>query len=155
MTDITLKTGFALNTNIRAKITGLEESMNSGITDGSLQEQDVPLEHFHSDGCYARLIFLKKNTALVGAIHIDEWMHIVSTGKIRIVTEEGSRIIEATERPQVFTSPAGVKRAGFVLEDTWWMSFRASDATDDESARKKHIVSDYNELDKLEVVNGT
>jgi len=149
-TDITLQTGFAINTNIREKLNDTEEFMLDGIANGSLIEQEVPLEEYSSDGCYARMIFIKAGTALVGAIHTDEWINIVSRGKIRIVTEEGSRIIDATERPQVFISPAGVKRAGFVLEDTWWMSFRASDATDDESARKKHTVSSYEDL-QLEV----
>ena len=149
-TDVTLQTGFAVSTNIRDKLTTLEQSMLNGVADGSLEEQEVPLEEYSSDGCYARMIFIKKDTALVGAIHTDEWINIVSRGKIRIVTEEGTRVIDATERPQVFISPAGVKRAGFVLEDTWWMSFRASDATDDESARRKHTVSDYGEL-QLEV----
>jgi len=149
-TDVTLKTGFAINTNIRDKLNDTEKFMLNGIADGSLEEQEVPLEQYSSDGCYARMIFIKKGTALVGAIHTDEWINIVSRGKIRVVTEEGSCVIDAMERPQVFISPAGVKRAGFVLEDTWWMSFRASDATDDESARKLHTVSDYSDL-QLEV----
>jgi hypothetical protein len=149
-TDVTLKHGFSLSTNIREKLCTLEVGMKQGIQDGSLTEQEVPLEEFHGGGVYARQIFIKAGTALVGAIHKDEWLHVVSRGKIRIVTEAGTRIIDATEQPQTFTSPAGVKRAGFVLEDTWWTSFLATELKTDVEVRAKHIVSDYAELDRLE-----
>ncbi len=150
-TDVTLKHGFSLKTNIREQLTTLEREMKKGIHDGSLKEQEVPLTEFHGGGVYARQIFIKKGTALVGAIHKDEWLHVVSRGKIRIVTENGSRIIDATNEPQTFTSPAGVKRAGYVMEDTWWTSFLATDLKTDEEVRAKHIVSDYEELENQEV----
>lgn len=153
-TDVTLKHGFSLKTNIREKLVSLEHGMNAGIQDGSLTEQEVPLQEFHGGGVYARQIFIPKGTALVGAIHKDEWLHVVSRGKIRIVTEEGNRIIDATEQPQTFTSPAGVKRAGYVLEDTWWTSFLATDLKTDAEVRAKHIVSDYVELENQEVEHG-
>lgn len=153
-TDVTLKHGFSLNTNIREKLTSLERGMNEGIADGSLTEQKVELTEFYASGCYGRQIFLPKDTALVGEIHKDEWIHIVSRGKIRIVTEEGTHIVDATERPQTFISPAGIKRAGFVLEDTWWTSFIATDAKTDKEVRKQHIVSDYAELEHKEVEHG-
>ena len=147
-TDVTLTNGFSLSTNIREKLTTLEVGMKQGIQDGSLIEQEVPLEEFYAGGVYARQIFIKAGTALVGAIHKDEWLHVVSKGKLRIVTEAGTRIIDATERPQTFSSPAGVKRAGYAVTETVWTVFHATELTNEDDIRKEFIAPDYITLDK-------
>lgn len=116
------------------------------------EQVEVPMKEFFSDGCYGREVFIPKGTCLVGDIHIDEWITIVSRGKISVADEHGVRTIDATEHPVTFISPAGVKRAGVALEDTWWTMFRATPHTTSEAVREAHIVSDYKQLENRQNV---
>lgn len=100
---------------------------------------------YSADGVYAREIFIPKGTALVGEIHLKAQINVVSKGKIRVATEEGVRTIEA---PCTFVSPAGTKRAGFVLEDTVWTTFLPTDKVSDEEVYEEFIAPDYESLDK-------
>jgi hypothetical protein len=150
ITDVTLTTGWNLPaTEIRQKLLDLECSCKQ-------QEQsEVPCEEYFSDGCYGREVFIPKGTCLVGEIHLTEWITIVSRGHIRIVSEEGTSMVDARERPVTFISPAGVKRAGYALEDTWWTMFRATPLTTTEEIRAKHIATDYNQLENHKNVLGS
>ena len=112
-----------------------------------LPDADIPLTEFFSDGCYGRQVFIPKGTCLVGEIHATEWIIVVSRGKIRVASEEGISIVDATEAPVTFISPAGVKRAGYALEDTWWTGFRATPLLSEEAIRKEHIVDSYTQLE--------
>lgn len=111
------------------------------------EQVEVPVQEHFSDGCYSREVFIPKGTCLVGEIHLDEWITIVSRGKIQIASEEGVRVVDATKHPVTFISPAGVKRAGYALEDTWWTMVRATSCTTTEEVFDKHIVKDYQQLE--------
>lgn len=105
--------------------------------------------HHHCNGVYAREILIPKDTVLVGEIHLQDQINIVSKGKIRVATEGGVKEIEA---PCTFISPAGTKRAGYALEDTVWTVFHATQSTDQQEIREEFIARDYKQLDKqLEV----
>ena len=145
--DLTLQKGFDV-TNIRNKLDDFQQSAIDGIRDGELDEADIPCTEFFSDGCYGRQVFIPKGTALVGEIHATEWIIVVSRGLIRVVDETGTRTIDATKQPVTFISPAGVKRAGYTLEDTWWTGFRATPLTDEASIRKEHLVDNYKQLEE-------
>ena len=123
---------------VRKKIVNLEEVCLN------LPQVETPITEYFSDGTYGREIFIPKGTCLVGAVHNTEWIIVVSRGKIKVVSEEGTRIIDATEKPVTFISPAGVKRAGYALEDTWWTGFRYVGNLDTtEAIRKEHITESY------------
>lgn len=130
-------------TEIRQKLIDLELACKTC----DLPEADIPATEFFSDGCYGRQVFIPKGTCLVGEIHRTEWIIVVSRGKIKVVSEEGISIIDATEAPVTFISPAGVKRAGYALEDTWWTGFRATPLTSTEAIRKEHLVDSYTQLE--------
>ncbi len=102
-------------------------------------------KHYHCGGVYAREIAIPKGTALVGEIHTQDQINVVSKGSIRVATEEGVKIIEA---PCTFISPAGTKRAGYAIEDTVWTVFHATTSTDQQEIRKEFIAPDYDTLDK-------
>lgn len=142
ITDVTLTTGWDITQQeLRSKLLGLEAACKE-------QEQvDIPVKEYFIDGCYGREVFIPKGTCLVGEIHHDEWITVVSRGHIRIVSEEGTSIVDAREQPVTFISPAGVKRAGYALEDTWWTMFIATPHKTSEEIRKHHIASDYKELE--------
>ncbi len=119
--------------------------------DIKLPQVETPITEFWSDETYGRQMFIPKGTRLVGAIHKTEWIIVVSRGKIEVVTDEGIKIIDATEKPVTFISPAGAKRAGYALEDTWWTGFRhVGTLTTTEEIRSVHLEESYEALeDKL------
>ena len=106
---------------------------------------ELPPTELHCNGVYAREILIPKGTALVGEIHLQDQINVVSQGVIRVATEEGVRTITA---PCTFISPAGTKRAGFALEDTVWTVFHATKHTNEEDIRRDFIAPSYTELDK-------
>lgn len=140
--DVSMTKGWDLSKDqLRDKIMDLHHA------DAELPQVEVPCTEYFSDGCYGREVFIKAGTRLVGEIHLTEWITVVSRGHIQIVSEEGASIVDARERPQTFISPAGIKRAGYALEDTWWTEFRATPLTTTEEIRAAHIVSDYAQLE--------
>ncbi|QPI17694.1 putative short tail fiber protein [Alteromonas phage vB_AmeP_R8W] len=126
----------------RDKLTQFEEVCKSVESEAGVT---IEPKIYSADGVYAREIFIPKGTALVGEIHLKAQINVVSKGKIRVATEEGVREIEA---PCTFVSPAGTKRAGYVLEDTVWTTFLPTDKVSDEEVYSEFIAPDYETLDK-------
>lgn len=126
----------------RDKLTQFEEVCKSVESEAGVT---IEPKIYSADGVYAREIFIPKGTALVGEIHLKAQINVVSKGKIRVATEEGVREIEA---PYTFVSPAGTKRAGYVLEDTVWTTFLPTDKVSDEEVYEEFIAPDYETLDK-------
>jgi hypothetical protein len=126
----------------RAKLVEIELACKSVESEAGVA---IEPKVYTADGVYAREIFIPKGTALVGEIHLKAQINVVSKGKIRVATEEGVREISA---PCTFVSPAGTKRAGYVLEDTVWTTFLPTDKVSDEEVYKEFIAPDYATLDK-------
>jgi hypothetical protein len=144
ITDMTLTEDWNLpQAQVRQKIMSLQEVCLEQ------PQLDLPIKEFFSEGTYGREIFIPKGTCLVGEIHATEWIIVVSRGKIKVVSEEGVSIVDATEKPVTFISPAGVKRAGYALEDTWWTGFRyVGDLDTTDAIRKEHLASSYEALEE-------
>ena len=146
ITDMTLTTEWNLPVaQVREKLLNLQEACLT------MPQVETPIKEFFSDGTYGREIFIPKGTCLVGEIHKTEWIIVVSRGKIKVVSEEGISIVDATEHPVTFISPAGVKRAGYALEDTWWTGFRHTGNLTTAEIRKEHLAESYNSLEKPNV----
>lgn len=145
--DLTVPNDKYWLTDTRRKLDVLEAETNSAIEQGNLDVAEVPAREFFSDGCYGRQVFIPAGTMLVGEIHKTEWIILVSRGKIKVIDETGERIIDATKEPVTFISPAGVKRAGYAFEDTWWTGFRATPLTNEDDIRAEHLVDSYKQLE--------
>ena len=128
----------------RTKVVGLENVILGGVADGSLKDgmDDCILTHHFAPvveeygcGTYARELFIPKGTVLTGKIHKLPHLNILAKGKLVVLTEKGRETFKA---PVTFVSPAGVKRAGYILEDTVWITV--------------HLTKDLGEdkLDKIE-----
>lgn len=78
-------------------------------------QREIPTIHQFAPGQYARSCFLPKDTVAVGAIHKHAHLVIISAGDLLIETEHG---LERVTGFRIFTSPAGIKRAVQVFEDT-------------------------------------
>lgn len=101
-------------------------------------------------GVYGRELFIPEGVTLVGEIHKKEQINILLEGKMLVATElEGVKELTA---PITFISPAGTKRVGTALENSRWITFLATDKTEDKDVYPEFIAKDFTELDnKLEV----
>tara|TARA_R110000803_G_scaffold115793_4_gene184340 strand:- start:871 stop:1275 length:405 start_codon:yes stop_codon:yes gene_type:complete len=126
-----------LNTANLASILKLEGVMKS------MEGIDLDAKHFFGGGVYARWLFIPKGTVLTGKTHKTETMNIMLYGDIEVATPDGnSRITE----PCVIISEAGTKRAGFVHEDTVWITLHSTKEQDLETIEKEFIKEDLNDL---------
>lgn len=128
------------NLAIRKDIQSLEDSM---IATGETIDLDV--RHHFAKNTYTRELFIPAGTVLTGKIHKESCINIISKGKILIATEEGNKTIEA---PCTFVSGAGIKKAGYVLEDTIWINVHYWNGTDDvDEIENKLMAPSYDALE--------
>ena len=110
----------------RTKVVALESAISNAIDGGELEDvmdKCILTHHFapivddYGCGTYARELFMPKGTVIVGKIHRESHVNIISKGKVVVHTENGKETLQA---PHTFISPAGIKRAVYIEEDTIW-----------------------------------
>lgn len=109
------------------------------------EQREMPVTHEFVDGMYVRRLFIAKGTILVGKIHKKACVNIVEKGDISVLTETGSKRIQAG-----FTliSPAGLQKVGFAHEDTVFTNIFRTDETDPEK------VEDIVACESYDVIEG-
>lgn len=100
--------------SMRQKVERLEKSMYG------MPQAECPVRHYFAPGMYAREITIPKGVTLVGAIHKTENLCVLSKGRLELVTDEGTVVVEA---PATITCKAGAKNAALALEDAVWTNF--------------------------------
>jgi len=98
---------------------------------------DIPVKHYFLDGMYAREIFMPKDSLLIGHAHSKEFMEVMSQGKVLMFNDEGSFEVTA---PFTRRSEPKARKVGYVLEDTIWTTFHATQAKTVEEAEAEIIV---------------
>jgi quercetin dioxygenase-like cupin family protein len=126
----------------QAKVERLKAAMEQ------MPQADVPVVHRFLDGIYIREVFMKKGLVVVGKIHKQEHVAIISKGKARVLTEDGLITIQA---PYTFKSPPGVRRALVIEEDMVWTTVHRSDETELERLEDQLIAKNFAELTHSEV----
>lgn len=111
----------AIQETTREKVNRLEDALRS------VPQVDCPIRHHFAPGIYAREITIPKGTVLTGAIHKQESLVVLSAGRLRLVTDDGTVEISA---PYTLTCKAGAKNAALALEDSVWTNFFATEETD-------------------------
>lgn len=106
---------------MRQKVERLERAMYE------MPQAECPVRHYFAPGMYAREITIPKGVTLVGAIHKTENLVVLSKGKLELVTEDGTRTVEA---PCTLTVKAGAKNAALALEESVWTNFFPTTETD-------------------------
>lgn len=119
------------------------EQASRDITDECGIEPEM--KHFICNGIYAREMTAPKDATLVGEIHLKPCLNTISKGSILVFTESGVKTITA---PHTFISPAGTKRAGYVLEEVTWTTYHATEETELENIRREVVTTSYNSLNK-------
>jgi quercetin dioxygenase-like cupin family protein len=110
-----------------AQIQELEKSIRT-----DLEPIELPVKHH----------FIPAGTVLVGKVHLFDNLNVVLRGRIAIYTEAGLREFEAGD---VIVSPAGVKRAGYAIEDTVWMTVHGTDETNVDLIEQQFVANSYEE----------
>ncbi|PVY56732.1 MULTISPECIES: hypothetical protein [unclassified Simplicispira] len=111
----------AIQETTREKVNRLEDALRS------VPQVDCPIRHHFAPGIYAREITIPKGTVLTGAVHKQESLVVLSAGRLRLVTDDGTVEISA---PYTLTCKAGAKNAALALEDSVWTNFFATEETD-------------------------
>ena len=101
----------------RDKIEAMHDLIEAG-PDGAIETL-----HYFADGLYGREIHVPAGTWVVGAIHGESHINVLSKGDVSVATEAGSRRIQA---PATFEAVAGRKVVGFAHTDTVWTTFHAN-----------------------------
>lgn len=94
-----------------------EEKVKSTLEDCTLTHYFSPKDEKYGCCTYAREMFIPKGTLIIGKIHRHQHLNFISKGKVKVVTEFGTKYLEA---PCTFVSEVGLKRAVYAEEDTIW-----------------------------------
>lgn len=103
----------------RAAVLKLEAAMRA------MPERQVQLKvtHHFAPGVYMRELFIPKGVTLTGKVHKTEHLNILSQGKLKVMTESGVKLLTAST---VIKSQPGIKRAGYAIEDSVWITVHAN-----------------------------
>lgn len=115
-----------------------------------LPQFDHKLTHHFSDGIYARELFIPRGTVLTGKIHRFAHLNIIPTGEILVMTEHGVKHIEG---PCTLQSYPGIKRAGFALKDTIWITIHHNpdNERDLDALEERFTAPSFEEIDVTSV----
>ena len=147
--DIKSNLPFSANEEVsRDSIMNFQNNLKNieGVFEGDSLE--CPLKHSFSDNIYVREIAIPAGMVIVGKIHKHEHPNFLMKGKVEVVTEEGTEIIEA---PCSMISKAGTKRALYALTDLVWITVHhnPTNTQDLKELEEEVIAKDYEEYDKF------
>jgi hypothetical protein len=107
------------------------------------------VDHYFSDGLYARKLRIPADTVLVGHAHLKGQINFLMKGTIRVTTEVGVKTLTA---PEIIVSPAGAKRAGYAITDTEWVTVSHTNLTDVDAIKAEIIATDEDDPRLKEVL---
>ena len=128
----------------------LEKTIRNNPNSEESGTKTCPLIHQFADGMYARTGFMPAGSVIVGKIHRYETINILHEGVMSVITEDGGA--EIYEAPRIFTSPAGCKKALYIIEDCYFTNVNRNrtDTRDLKELEDSLIVKDY---DSFEIEN--
>jgi hypothetical protein len=142
----------------RDQVFDLQQALTAAVADNVLQRDSSELFNHYAKGVYARTLAMPAGSLIVGKIHKFSHLNIIHKGRIRVQTEDGYCIYDATEFPVFFVSKAGTKRVVFPETDTIWTTIHPTgcdEVIDDlEYLERKLYAGSYDEMPKLESVGG-
>lgn len=110
-----------------ASVVTREQIERLELTMRDMPQAEVPTDHTFGPGFYARTITIPAGCTLTGKVHATEHIFMVSKGDITLVTEDGSRRVQAPF--QVVCRP-GLKRAGYAHTETVCTNIHITAETD-------------------------
>lgn len=135
---------FILPKGVPVDIITLDEVICYGI--GQHHQKIVPLdeaasdiEHFFTDGVYARKIAIPKGTKVPTHKHAYNHLSILAQGRVRVAV---GAIVQEYIAPAMIEVRKDVSHTIMALEDSIWYCIHATDADDIESLEQTVIVKD-------------
>jgi hypothetical protein len=113
-----------LEASLRKEIS--EGRMEQTFHDGATQEGDQEAQHHFAQGVYVRSMWLPAGTVIVGRMHLQSRVCIVSAGRCRWVDEFNPEPVEV-QAPWVGEFKAGSKTVVVAIEDTYWSAITGTD----------------------------
>ena len=107
------------------------------------QKIELPLQHYFSDGVYAREMNVPAGMCIVGKIHKKQNMHILSKGTVLIFSIDGKQKLTA---PATWVASPGSKRLIYIVEDATWTTIHGTHETDLEKIEDEFIAKSYDDL---------
>jgi hypothetical protein len=134
----------------RKRICDLEKAMES--IDGSEDMEEFNAGrvcHHFGTGVYGRELFIPAGQVIVSKIHRGKTLSVIAQGAVTIISEEGSKTVEA---PYVFVSPPFTKRVVVSHTDVVWVTSHENfkDSEDLEEIESRIIAKDFTELNQIE-----
>lgn len=104
-------------------------------------------ESIFSHGVYAREMFVKKDSIVIGAIHKHEHISFLMSGHLTVVSENG---VSEHKAPDVIVAGPGIKRIAYAHEDTIWYNVHGNptNTEDLKELEKEMIVASYEEYEE-------
>lgn len=112
----------------------------------TLPQVDCPVTHHFAPGVYMREMFIPAGVMLTGAVHKTEHLTMLVKGRLLLVNGGGGSEVVA---PATLLSLAGIKRAGYAMEDSIVMTIHATNETDPDK-----LVSELTESTASELLGG-
>jgi quercetin dioxygenase-like cupin family protein len=97
----------------------------------TLAQVEMPVEHDHCSGLYARTMHIPAGTVLTGAVHKEACFFVVRTGTIAVTTDNG---VTKAHAGDMLLSKAGTKRAGVAITDVVITTFHANPTNETDPA---------------------
>lgn len=136
-------TQFTASVEVYRSVTEIRDSVTRLATYLTrFPQEELPVNHEFLDGVYMRTVFMKAGLIVVGKIHKQEHVAIISQGDAWVMTEDG--LIRVTA-PYTIKSKPGARRALYILEDMVWTTVHRSDETDLEKLEEQLIAKDFND----------
>lgn len=103
---------------------------------------EIKTTHYFTPGVYMREVVIPKGATLTGYIHKTEHMNILSSGKLKLITEDGFQEVAA---PFTVKSLPGIKRGAHALEESTWTTIHPNptNETDIEKLANSLVVDTY------------
>jgi len=118
----------------------LGTAMEADVEDNTLSKSVCTYIHSFHNGVYTRHMKIPKGIFINKQDHTS----IISRGKILSRCENnGAVALDATEHPLVFISPKGTRRMVWAVEDTYWTTVHATQASTVEDAEKELFETYY------------
>lgn len=122
----------------RVKVTELEDVLRT------LPPADMPVTHHFSHGVYGRELFIPAGTVLTGKIHKFSSMNVLLSGEIAVLTQDGT--VKRVTQGYVEIAPPGMKRVGYAITDTRWLTVHGTHETDLAAIEEEFIAQDEQEF---------
>lgn len=104
---------------------------------------DLPVQHHFSPGVYGREIFMPKDSLVIGKIHKNQTMNVISMGEVSILSIDGVIRVKA---PYTFVSSPGAKRVVYMHTDCVWSTFHGTHETDLVKIEDEFIAKTYDDV---------